>query len=294
MGYVLTWPPIHPGDRCAYTDWRNGTVGIGLRCPQDLLKGQFIDIYKGEIITSEEADKREEERVGKDSYLYSLDKFAESMAIPSKDLYVVDGEFYGGVCRFMNHSCDPNCRQFTVSYNHADAYLYDIALFAVRFIPAGTELTFNYCDTEATAADEGGNKGVKGDASGDDEEEVVVPVKRGKGRRSRRAIIEDDEEDEDIIPVFKAKKKVINDEDDEEDEDIIPAFKAKKKVIDDDETEDEDIIPAYKVTKKKAAVTKDDDTAKAANRHGHGHGNNEKRMTKCLCGAKNCRGYLWI
>ena len=126
----------------------NDVCILGLRCLQDLKKGQFIDIYKGEIITSAEADRREEKRRGKDSYLYTMDKFAADMEIPQEKLYVVDGEFMGGPTRFMNHSCDPNCRQFTVSYNHADAFVYDLALFAVRPIVAHEELTFNYLDKE--------------------------------------------------------------------------------------------------------------------------------------------------
>ena len=121
---------------------------IGLRTLEDLPKGRFIDVYRGEIITSQEADRREDSRAGKDSYLYTMDKFAEDMNIPADKLYVVDGEFYGSITRFINHSCDPNCRQFTVSYNHADAYVYDLALFTVRPIQAGTELTFNYLDKE--------------------------------------------------------------------------------------------------------------------------------------------------
>ena len=44
----------------------------------------------------------------------------------------------------MNHSCDPNCRNMSVSYNHADRNVYELAFFATQFIPAGTELTFDY------------------------------------------------------------------------------------------------------------------------------------------------------
>ncbi len=77
-----------------------------------------------------------------------MDKFAVEMDIRLDQLYVVDGEFFGGVTRFMNHSCDPNCRQFTVWYNHADAYVYGLALFAIEEISFKTELTFNYLDRE--------------------------------------------------------------------------------------------------------------------------------------------------
>ncbi|KAI9814448.1 MAG: hypothetical protein M1827_003304 [Pycnora praestabilis] len=128
----------------------------GIRCPKPLLKGQFVDIYRGEIITVQEADRREAKNSrGKDSYLYTLDKFAADNEIDEEDLYVVDGEFVGGVTRFINHSCEPNCRQFTVSYNHADPKIYDLAFFAMENIPAFTELTFDYLDKEEDHEDEG-------------------------------------------------------------------------------------------------------------------------------------------
>lgn len=122
--------------------------GWGLRCTSKLFEGQFIDTYRGEVITDEEATRREQtSSKAKASYLYSLDKFADSEEL-EHDPYVVDGEFMGGPVKFMNHSCQPNCRQYTVSYNKHDPYIYDIALFACRDIPAGEELTFDYLDKE--------------------------------------------------------------------------------------------------------------------------------------------------
>ncbi|KAF2855978.1 SET domain-containing protein [Plenodomus tracheiphilus IPT5] len=127
----------------------DGGRGWGLRCRTDLHEGQFVDTYRGEVITDAEATKREEaSSKAKASYLYSLDKFAESESIPEEDIRVVDGEFMGGPSKFMNHSCDPNCRQYTVSYNKHDPYIYDLAFFACRFIPAGEELTFDYLDKD--------------------------------------------------------------------------------------------------------------------------------------------------
>ncbi|KAI9740806.1 MAG: hypothetical protein M1835_003111, partial [Candelina submexicana] len=128
----------------------------GLRCPEPLRAGQFVDIYKGEIITCREADQRESrvENV-KDNYLYTLDKFVgEENSLKATDVYIVDGEYLGGPTRFMNHSCEPNCRQFTVSYNHGDLRVYDLAFFTISEIPAGTELTFDYLDKDADDDDD--------------------------------------------------------------------------------------------------------------------------------------------
>ncbi|KAF2804831.1 SET domain-containing protein [Mytilinidion resinicola] len=123
--------------------------GWGLRAKQDLREGEFIDTYRGEIITDEEATRREESGgKAKASYLYSLDKFAESEGLSQEELYVIDGEYMGGPIKFMNHSCEPNCRQYTVSYNKHDCKVYDIAIFACRDIPAMEELTFDYLDKD--------------------------------------------------------------------------------------------------------------------------------------------------
>lgn len=82
---------------------------------------------------------------GKDSFLYSLDKFQDQLQDAH---YVVDGEFMGGPTRFINHSCDPNLRQFTVTSFRGDLKVYDLAFFALEHIPAKTELTFDYLDKD--------------------------------------------------------------------------------------------------------------------------------------------------
>ncbi|KAL8736172.1 MAG: hypothetical protein Q9166_000327 [cf. Caloplaca sp. 2 TL-2023] len=163
--------------------------GWGLRCPVTLRKGDFIDTYRGEIITVAEANLRQKNRsADEDNYFMNFDKFCEPEAITKTEYlenypdkveeheqkvrnneweieiqdgeelwsnpehspykYVCDGMYMGGPTRFMNHSCDPNCRLFTVSYNHSDSNLYDLAFFTIEEIPAGTELTFDYKDED--------------------------------------------------------------------------------------------------------------------------------------------------
>ncbi|KAG9518178.1 SET domain-containing protein, partial [Aureobasidium melanogenum] len=146
--------------------------GFGLRCPIDLKRGQYIDRYLGELITDGEADAREESGdFNKASYMFWLDKFAGNEDDPAElhksDCFVADGEKMGGPTRFINHSCDPNCRLFTVSYNRFDRRIYDLAFFALENIPAGTELTFDYMDPE---------EGEAGQAANEDMEEGGVAV----------------------------------------------------------------------------------------------------------------------
>lgn len=80
---------------------------------------------------------------GKDSYLFTLDKFSDDL--PEDEApYEIDGEFVGGPSRFINHSCDPNCAVYAVCKDKNNLFQYDLAFFALRYIPPGEELTFDY------------------------------------------------------------------------------------------------------------------------------------------------------
>lgn len=144
---------VQHGRKVELEIFHTGSRGFGLKCMSDLKRGQFIDKYLGELITDEEADARENAAgPGRASYLFSLDKHVGDM-LAEEDCYVADGETMGGPSKFINHSCEPNCRLFTVSYNKNEYRVYDLAFFALENIPAGTELTFDYMD-----ADECGDK----------------------------------------------------------------------------------------------------------------------------------------
>ncbi|DAA73498.1 TPA_exp: Histone-lysine N-methyltransferase Clr4 [Trichophyton benhamiae CBS 112371] len=119
--------------------------GFGVRSPHSIERGQFIDTYVGEVIEPSTSDAREEaidvEKYS--SYLFSLDYFPGEEYEKEKDIYVVDGRKFGSITRFMNHSCNPNCKMFPATQTD-DHGVYQLAFFAVRDIPAGTELTFDY------------------------------------------------------------------------------------------------------------------------------------------------------
>ncbi|KAF7718130.1 Uncharacterized protein PECH_005578 [Penicillium ucsense] len=124
-----------------------GKRGLGLRSLEPLVAGQFIDCYWGEVLTKEAADAREAAREGQPSYLFSLDwLIAEGEShLSHDDCYVVDSLRFGGASRFINHSCNPNCKIIPVSVNRlADHRLYYLGFFAIRDILAKEELTFDY------------------------------------------------------------------------------------------------------------------------------------------------------
>lgn len=59
-----------------------------------------------------------------------------------------------GPTRFINHSCDPNLRIFARVGDHADKHIHDLALFAIKDIQRGEELTFDYVDGVVEEPDE--------------------------------------------------------------------------------------------------------------------------------------------
>ncbi|KAF7544003.1 hypothetical protein G7Z17_g10297 [Cylindrodendrum hubeiense] len=140
--------------------FRTADRGWGIRSSASIKKGQFVDRYLGEIITSTEADRRRSASAicqRKDVYLFALDKFTDPDSLDPRlkgPPLEVDGEFMSGPTRFINHSCDPNMRIFARVGDHADKHIHDLALFAIKEIPKGEELTFDYVDGVAYEGDE--------------------------------------------------------------------------------------------------------------------------------------------
>ncbi|XP_071385225.1 histone-lysine N-methyltransferase SUV39H1-like [Centroberyx affinis] len=126
--------------------------GWGVRTLQHIKKNTFVMEYVGEIITTDEAEKRGHvyDRQGS-TYLFDLDYV--------EDVYTVDAAHQGNISHFVNHSCNPNLQVYNVFIENLDERLPRIALFSTRAIRAGEELTFDYkmqldpVDTESTRMD---------------------------------------------------------------------------------------------------------------------------------------------
>jgi len=85
-------------------------------------KGTRVIEYTGPRITKEEADEKYQN--SPTTYLFGL----------GDGSYVIDGH---GTAMFINHSCDPNCE--------TDEIRGRVWITAIRDIPAGEELTYDYC-----------------------------------------------------------------------------------------------------------------------------------------------------
>ncbi|KAI0392018.1 SET domain-containing protein [Xylariaceae sp. FL0594] len=143
---------VERGRKLPLQIFRTENRGWGVRCTVDIKKGQFIDKYMGEIISEKEATRRRNHShiaQRKDVYLFALDKFSDPNSFDERlrgPPLEVDGEFVSGPTRFINHSCEPNLRIFACVGDHADKHIHDLAFFAIRDIPRGEELTFDYVD----------------------------------------------------------------------------------------------------------------------------------------------------
>ncbi|KAJ5628090.1 hypothetical protein N7490_010318 [Penicillium lividum] len=143
---------VQRGRQVRFEIFDTGARGCGIRSPDPIMAGQFIDRYLGEVILQDEADARELANQKGQSYLFALDWKIENPEDGDPDdesfdddFYVIDGQKFGSPTRFINHSCNPNCKIVPVSTTeHGDENLYHLAFFAMRDISPGTELTFDY------------------------------------------------------------------------------------------------------------------------------------------------------
>merc|ERR1711915_439998 len=63
---------------------------------------------------------------------------------PKEDIYIMDAKREGNIGRYLNHSCDPNVFVQNVFVDTHDLRFPTIAFFTLKFVPAGTELCWNY------------------------------------------------------------------------------------------------------------------------------------------------------
>ncbi|XP_046742436.1 histone-lysine N-methyltransferase 2C-like isoform X3 [Diprion similis] len=119
-------------------EWRNNVYlarskiqGLGLYAARDLERHTMVIEYIGEIIRSELAETREKQYEARNRgiYMFRLDEER-----------VVDATLCGGLARYINHSCNPNCVAEIVEVERD----LRIIIFAKRRISRGEELAYDY------------------------------------------------------------------------------------------------------------------------------------------------------
>ncbi|SPP76607.1 blast:Histone-lysine N-methyltransferase ash1 [Drosophila guanche] len=105
--------------------------GWGVRTKLPIAKGTYILEYVGEVVTERDFKQRMASIYLNDTHHYCLHLDGG---------LVIDGQRMGSDCRFVNHSCEPNCEMQKWSVNG----LSRMVLFAKRPIEQGEELTYDY------------------------------------------------------------------------------------------------------------------------------------------------------
>jgi uncharacterized protein len=115
--------------------------GRGAFATRRIRKGARIIEYTGERISQDEADERyDDESMGRHhTFLFTLDEKT-----------VIDAAVGGNEARFINHSCDPNCQALIEDDK--------IFIYALKDIPPGTELVYDYAYERAEGMDEESEK----------------------------------------------------------------------------------------------------------------------------------------
>ena len=105
--------------------------GWGVRARQSIAKSSFILEYTGEICSAAEFERRMLARYKGDNHHYCL-------AMDNK--IMIDAHRAGSECRFVNHSCAPNCemQKWTVQG------LPRMGVFALKDILPGEEICYDY------------------------------------------------------------------------------------------------------------------------------------------------------
>lgn len=111
--------------------YRTKNKGYGIKAISPINKGSFIMEYVGEVITKDEYEIRLMMHYSNDMNFYCISLGNE---------YVIDSRNMGNICRFVNHSCMPNCQ---MQKWKVDGFLC-LALFAIKDIEMGEELTYDY------------------------------------------------------------------------------------------------------------------------------------------------------
>ncbi|XP_065090094.1 probable histone-lysine N-methyltransferase CG1716 [Ochlerotatus camptorhynchus] len=153
--------------------FRTEKKGFGIQASTEIVPGDFIMEYVGEVLNSEQFDERAE--------LYSKEKNQHYYFMALRSDAIIDATTQGNISRFINHSCDPNAetQKWTVNGELR------IGFFCTKYVMPGEEITFDYqfqrygrraqkcyCEAENCTGWIGGDPGSDGESEYEDEEEV--------------------------------------------------------------------------------------------------------------------------
>jgi SET domain-containing protein len=94
-------------------------TGLGAFATREINKEELIDRYRGRMLTSEQADERD------NRYMFEVNS-----------RWTIDGSSRNNLARYFNHSCRPNAE--------SDVKGHKVIILARRRIKPGEEITYDY------------------------------------------------------------------------------------------------------------------------------------------------------
>ncbi|XP_016897904.1 histone-lysine N-methyltransferase 2C isoform X2 [Cynoglossus semilaevis] len=134
-------PVVHPRSsqyRWMKSEWRANIYvgrsriqGLGLFSARDIEKQTMVIEYNGTILRNEVAKRKMEiyRSQNREVFMFRIDSE-----------HVVDATRTGGLARYINHSCAPNCVAEVVTFERG----YKIIISCIRRLEKGEELCFDY------------------------------------------------------------------------------------------------------------------------------------------------------
>ncbi|XP_073119337.1 histone-lysine N-methyltransferase ASHH2 isoform X2 [Henckelia pumila] len=170
--------------------FRCGKKGYGLQALDGIPEGQFLIEYVGEVLDVHAYQARQRD--------YALKGHKHFYFMTLNGSEVIDACAKGNLGRFINHSCDPNCRTEKWMVNGEVC----VGLFAVKDIKKGEEVTFdyNYVRVFGAAAKKCvcGSRNCRGYIGGDPSNSEVI--------------VQGDSDDEFSEPLMICEDKELNDD----------------------------------------------------------------------------------
>ncbi|KAI6823871.1 histone H3-K4 methyltransferase Set1, partial [Hortaea werneckii] len=111
---------------------RSAIHGWGLYAEENIAMNDLIIEYVGEKVRQKVADLRE--------FRYEKQGVGSSYLFRMMDDEIVDATKKGGIARFINHSCSPNCTAKIIRVEGTPR----IVIYAMKDIGKNEELTYDY------------------------------------------------------------------------------------------------------------------------------------------------------
>ncbi|KAF7368935.1 hypothetical protein MVEN_00219700 [Mycena venus] len=144
---------VQHGRKCHVAIKKTVDKGWGVFATKRIHKGTFVGLYSGEFLRDDICERRGlvYDKSGR-TYLMNLDWYYLK-ELNSDIEYTVDAYHAGNFTRFLNHSCEPNCKVQPCYIDEPDIMKSLVTLFASKDIAAGEELSFSYDGYDPDKAD---------------------------------------------------------------------------------------------------------------------------------------------